>query len=989
MRLKKELSDVLVQLEVRTLELNCAEEDVRVRVEKETSSFDAELTKMQQRVAELELEVSGSAGELLKNAVTVSEKSDQLDLLESENIALKHEIENLKACISGLEAAAAIASHQRTAEVDQKIAEMSQRLAVAELAHVSLQSELDDKTSALEEAKAIATELEIDNMTLTNTIRDLKASLQTQAQQAEETTTTGEALTTPRKVARRHSRTSEGDSLCVVGIRRENSMAESPGVSLSESKLSRAHSSVTVAALPAGKYTLPASVEESMAALRQQQKVHERFLLDPVGSVQVSAMNALQSNDLEVLKKEVEDLLNRFVGMKATNAALLQKMQAMKGNIQVCCRARPPLEQELQNNARVCVDTSSDNELAWFDKRAGLWKSFAFDRVWPMDAMQADIFADVEPLALSVVDGFNACILAFGQTGSGKTWTMNGYGDEYGVSYRTLHKIFELLYFKRSQHIIDRDRVKALRSRRASTAGSIDGAGDVTVTGSDDMQADSDDDDAAPEYNFSVSVAMLEIYNEMVRDLLSPAASGHEGHGLDIRQTSEGGIGVPGLTNETVTGIDDVMRVFARGSANRATMTTNLNEHSSRSHSILMVDVTTFVKGGAPVSGKLYLVDLAGSERVEKSGVTGIAMKEAQHINKSLSALGDVMEALDSKAKHVPYRNSKLTYLLQDSLGGSARTMMIVTICPTEESSDETLFALQFATRVRRIQLGAAQKNVASKNLEETVKNLKLELKEVKRKKSKIEESINDVKKEQKRNTDKATNHLETKLRALEDMKKSADLQVTTLQKANADMATKLQDERSDRASIAHDLEIANKTLKKTNEQIRVLTREKEQAFEKLKEKERELSIRSMSETLSEKKAGTTVTKPGVSRLKKPPTLTSSAPKPSSDASVPACEKDNSIEFDGVPATETTRRSPSGDSSPNTRLIKEERCSDKKSSPEREPVENDDSFTGSPPPKKSTNIPRVPMRRPSDHSVDTVATGITSTSQHIPRYTFF
>ncbi|CAM9810354.1 unnamed protein product, partial [Ectocarpus fasciculatus] len=533
-------------------------------------------------------------------------------------------------------------------------------------------------------------------------------------------------------------------------------------------------------------------------------------------------MAALDSDDIDVLKKEVDELLHRYLALKASNAALLQKMQSLKGNIQVCCRTRPPLEPELVHNARICVDTSSDNELAWYDKRAEVWKSFAFDKVWPMDAMQADIFADVEPLALSVVDGYNACILAFGQTGSGKTWTMNGYGDQYGVSYRTLHKIFERLHFRKSQN----------------------------------KEECEDEDISTPAFEFTVSVGMLEIYNEMVRDLLCPAADGHEGHGLDIRQTAEGGVGVPGLTTENVHGIDDVMSVFARGSANRATITTNLNEHSSRSHSILLVDVTTCVHGSAPVVGKLYLVDLAGSERVEKSGVTGAAMKEAQHINKSLSALGDVMEALDSKAKHVPYRNSKLTYLLQDSLGGHARTMMIVTICPTEDSSDESLFALQFATRVRRIQLGAAHKNVSSKNLEESLKALKTELKEVKRKKTRLEETYNDVKKEQKKTTDKVSkiDQLEIKLRALEDMKKAADLQIQTLQKSNADLTAKLQDERQGRATIAHELDVASKSMKKTHEQVKTLTREKEHVVERLKEKEREISVATMSEALAEKK---------------------------------------------------------------------------------------------------------------------------------------
>ena len=203
---------------------------------------------------------------------------------------------------------------------------------------------------------------------------------------------------------------------------------------------------------------------------------------------------------------------------------------------------------------------------------------------------------------------------------------MNGYGDQYGISYRTLHKIFELLHFRKANSVTERRRVQSICGRKRSVTGdNIDSQSSVTErTGSIDVDSTEDADfnnigeNSPANYDFSVSVSMLEIYNEMVRDLLNPVS--HEGHGLDIRQTAEGGVGVPGLTSEHVSGIDDVMAVFSRGSSNRATITTNLNEHSSRSHSILMVNVIVRAKDAAPVSGKLYLVDLAGSERIEKSG---------------------------------------------------------------------------------------------------------------------------------------------------------------------------------------------------------------------------------------------------------------------------------------------------------------------------------------------------------------------------------
>ena len=157
----------------------------------------------------------------------------------------------------------------------------------------------------------------------------------------------------------------------------------------------------------------------------------------------------------------------------------------------------------------------------------------------------------------------------------------------------------------------------------------------------------------------------------LVYDLLSPNVT-KDSHGtfqrksLDIRH-GENRIEVPGLTKEKATDVNEVLAALDRGNANRATTATNLNEQSSRSHMILQVEVTSGV-GEAKHKATLYLVDLAGSERVRKSEVEGKAMKEAQHINKSLSALGNVMEALDQKASHVPYRDSKLTYLLRKSL---------------------------------------------------------------------------------------------------------------------------------------------------------------------------------------------------------------------------------------------------------------------------------------------------------------------------------
>lgn len=210
-------------------------------------------------------------------------------------------------------------------------------------------------------------------------------------------------------------------------------------------------------------------------------------------------------------------------------------------------------------------------------------------------------------------------------------------------------------------------------------------------------------------FEYSIEVGMLEIYNDegnienqcilfhygisaiahvfifLVYDLLSSSNVTKDIHGtfhrksLDIRQ-GDNRVEVAGLTKETAVDVNEVLAALDKGNANRATSATNLNEQSSRSHMILQIEVTSGV-GDAKHTAILYLVDLAGSERVRKSEVEGKAMKEAQHINKSLSALGNVMEALDQKASHVPYRDSKLTYLLRKSWGHPRHSALQHLIC--------------------------------------------------------------------------------------------------------------------------------------------------------------------------------------------------------------------------------------------------------------------------------------------------------------------
>uniref|UniRef100_A0A0E0H1X2 Kinesin motor domain-containing protein n=1 Tax=Oryza nivara TaxID=4536 RepID=A0A0E0H1X2_ORYNI len=300
----------------------------------------------------------------------------------------------------------------------------------------------------------------------------------------------------------------------------------------------------------------------------------------------------------------------------------------------------------------------------------------------------AEVFADTQPLIRSVMDGYNVCIFAYGQTGSGKTYTMSGPDitteETWGVNYRSLNDLF------------------AISQNRADTT------------------------------TYDVKVQMIEIYNEQIRN------SSHVN-----------GLNIPDANLVPVKCAQDVLDLMRVGHRNRAVGSTALNERSSRSHSVLTVHVQgKEIASGSTLRGCLHLVDLAGSERVDKSEAAGERLNEAKHINKSLSALGDVIAALAQKSSHVPYRNSKLTQVLQDALGGQAKTLMFVHMNPEADAFGETMSTLKFAERVATVELGAAHANKEVgqvKDLKEEISKLKLALDDKEREASKLRDIANRV----------------------------------------------------------------------------------------------------------------------------------------------------------------------------------------------------------------------------------------------------
>merc|ERR1719184_516118 len=209
-------------------------------------------------------------------------------------------------------------------------------------------------------------------------------------------------------------------------------------------------------------------------------------------------------------------------------------------------------------------------------------------------------------------------------------------------------------------------------------------------------------------------MSVYEIYNNSINCLLTEKKQKGRKKGKKLEykaKVTANGVVVQNGAEIEVKCRDDVLKLMDIAKSNRKTACTNMNDKSSRSHMIVIVSVQGFnVPANIEYLGKLFMVDLAGSERVAKSGVTGKALKEAAEINKSLTALGDVMQALQKKTSYIPYRNSTLTYLMQNALGGHAKTIMFINVCPTDEHILETLSSLRFAQRVAKGELGKAQK---------------------------------------------------------------------------------------------------------------------------------------------------------------------------------------------------------------------------------------------------------------------------------------
>ena len=327
--------------------------------------------------------------------------------------------------------------------------------------------------------------------------------------------------------------------------------------------------------------------------------------------------------------------------------------------IRVVIRCRPLSETEMKNGNEMAVKMVKETGEVLVQKPGEeVPKVFTFDSVYDYRSEQENIFTETAyPILDFVLQGYNGTIFAYGQTGTGKTFTINGVTKDpklKGIMPRSFETIFQQI-----------------------------------------------ECDSSKEY--LVRASYLEIYNEEIRDLLFKNGQKK----LDLKD-KDTGVYVKDLSTFVVKSPADLMDVFNEGNANRHVAATNMNEHSSRSHSVFTITVESSVikeDGQAHIKvGKLNIVDLAGSERQSKTGATGDRLKEASKINLSLSTLCHVISSLvDPKCTYIPYRDSKLTRILQDSLGGNTKTVMIANCGPADYNVEETISTLRYASRAKSI----------------------------------------------------------------------------------------------------------------------------------------------------------------------------------------------------------------------------------------------------------------------------------------------
>ena len=362
---------------------------------------------------------------------------------------------------------------------------------------------------------------------------------------------------------------------------------------------------------------------------------------------------------LSRLREQVCELEAKLVVAENVRRSLHNQMQELKGNIRIFTRVRPGAEPAM------LLGSDGEVEMSLNDAT----HKFKFDLAFAQCSSQEDVFGEVSQFVQSAVDGYNVSLFAYGQTGSGKTHTMFGSGSDVGIIPRSMDQIL------------------------------------VAVTHQQEQG-----------WTYELHASFIEVYQESVRCLLT-AEKDREGKNYRIVAAAHGRHIVTDVEEMSISSRQDLDELIEIANSNKTVAKTDMNSRSSRSHTVFTLSICGVKKGierSQQTYGTLHLVDLAGSERLDKSNAVGVQLKEAQAINKSLSALSDVFVALSKKSAHVPYRNSKLTFLLQPCLSGDGKALVIANLAPESSSAHESLCTLRFASMVSSCELGKAVKHTST-----------------------------------------------------------------------------------------------------------------------------------------------------------------------------------------------------------------------------------------------------------------------------------
>eukprot|EP00043_Microstomoeca_roanoka_P006045 m.59669 g.59669 ORF g.59669 m.59669 type:complete len:909 (-) comp13241_c2_seq1:191-2917(-) len=644
----------------------------------EAGKYKAELLELQRKNDELREEVRAAKSQAAKLQAISSSDADKDQRLQQELQSLQDEL--TKERLSAREAS-------------RRADSLADDLATEKSMHERLKAELDDLKGSLESQKqALAasgdsqknTQLQLHS--LSQELASEKSANKAEKAAHDDTRKALEANKKQLTELRDEMDRIKSDSAAELRAERDkfvNTLQETKAACAAEVAMMKQRAEDDMKDLKerlsdVGKRVRP--MAEAIAFLAKNYKMLAKDVRELQGEIEPAVKQCKRDllRTLADVDKQYKEMLRKYRKEMALRKKLHNELVDLRGNIRVFGRVRPVISEDGKDLEKVQIVVEADQSDDHLIKvhRKGKFSSFELDHVFSSDSKQEEVFEAAKDVITSCIDGYNVCIFAYGQTGSGKTFTMDGPDSNPGLNRRALTHLFQCV------------------------------------------------DERKGDWSYDIEVSVLEIYNETVVDLLADKPSKK---GLEIRVGKEGPY-VDGLSTHPVSNAEEVRSYFLQAQKLRSTSSTDMNERSSRSHALLIVYVTgTNLSTGVQTKGKLNLIDLAGSERVAKSGAIDDAerFKEATNINKSLLCLGDVIHALGSKQKHVPYRNSKLTLLLQDSLGGAAKTIMVVQVAPVLKNVDESVNSLNFATRVRSVELGQAKKKTESAEVAALKKKLK------------------------------------------------------------------------------------------------------------------------------------------------------------------------------------------------------------------------------------------------------------------------